>query len=332
MPDGQPLVWAHERAGPRPLQPRLRPRPHGALLRARRADRRAHVPLRRAQPGRARAARAQPAHALPRAATSSAATRRPSAPLTGEEEDFVLDEINRSQADVVWVGHRRAQAGEVDGGDARPPARRPCSSAWAPRSTSTPGSSPRRRAGCSRSGLEWAYRLLPGAAAPVAALPALQPALRRRVPAPVAGAPPYASPMSYDVAVIGCGRVGLPLALAFADHGLRTLGVENDPERLAAVRDAADALPGAGRRRGHAARTDDRLVRARRRRGAGRRDRPHARHAVVLAHRDRHARHPLGARRPAAGAAPGPPARAALDDRAAAPPSSSRATSSSTST
>jgi N-acetylglucosaminyldiphosphoundecaprenol N-acetyl-beta-D-mannosaminyltransferase len=24
--------------------------------------------------------------------------------LTGEEEDFVLDEINRSQADVVWVG------------------------------------------------------------------------------------------------------------------------------------------------------------------------------------------------------------------------------------
>ena len=42
--------------------------------------------------------------------------------------------------------------------------------------------------------------------------------------------------MSYDVAVIGCGRVGLPLALAFADHGLRTLGVENDAERLAAAR------------------------------------------------------------------------------------------------
>jgi UDP-N-acetyl-D-mannosaminuronic acid dehydrogenase len=42
--------------------------------------------------------------------------------------------------------------------------------------------------------------------------------------------------MSYDVAIIGCGRVGLPLALSFADHGLRTLGVENDPERLEAVR------------------------------------------------------------------------------------------------
>jgi UDP-N-acetyl-D-mannosaminuronic acid dehydrogenase len=44
--------------------------------------------------------------------------------------------------------------------------------------------------------------------------------------------------MDFDVAVIGCGRVGLPLALSFADRGLRTLGVENDPERLAAVRDA----------------------------------------------------------------------------------------------
>ena len=43
--------------------------------------------------------------------------------------------------------------------------------------------------------------------------------------------------MTYDVAIIGCGRVGLPLALAFADRGLRTLGVENDPERLAAVRE-----------------------------------------------------------------------------------------------
>src|SRR3954451_2210088 len=44
--------------------------------------------------------------------------------------------------------------------------------------------------------------------------------------------------MEYDVAVIGCGRVGLPLALSFADRGLRTLGVENDRERLCAVRDA----------------------------------------------------------------------------------------------
>jgi UDP-N-acetyl-D-mannosaminuronic acid dehydrogenase len=44
--------------------------------------------------------------------------------------------------------------------------------------------------------------------------------------------------MDYDVAIIGCGRVGLPLAISFAERGLRTLGVENDPERLSAVRDS----------------------------------------------------------------------------------------------
>jgi UDP-N-acetyl-D-mannosaminuronic acid dehydrogenase len=42
--------------------------------------------------------------------------------------------------------------------------------------------------------------------------------------------------MSYDVAIIGCGRVGLPLALAFADHGLRTLGIDKDAALLDAVR------------------------------------------------------------------------------------------------
>ena len=38
---------------------------------------------------------------------------------------------------------------------------------------------------------------------------------------------------SRDVAVIGCGRVGLPLARAFADRGLRVVGVDKDPARLA---------------------------------------------------------------------------------------------------
>ena len=42
--------------------------------------------------------------------------------------------------------------------------------------------------------------------------------------------------MSHDVSVIGLGRVGLPLALAFADAGLRVLGVDKDPERLEAIR------------------------------------------------------------------------------------------------
>jgi UDP-N-acetyl-D-mannosaminuronic acid dehydrogenase len=44
-----------------------------------------------------------------------------------------------------------------------------------------------------------------------------------------------------DVSVIGLGRIGLPLALSFADRGLRVLGIDNDPTRLAAVRD--DRMP-----------------------------------------------------------------------------------------
>jgi UDP-N-acetyl-D-mannosaminuronic acid dehydrogenase len=44
--------------------------------------------------------------------------------------------------------------------------------------------------------------------------------------------------MSAEVAVIGLGRIGLPLAVSFADRGLRVLGIDKDPERLQAVRDA----------------------------------------------------------------------------------------------
>ena len=40
-----------------------------------------------------------------------------------------------------------------------------------------------------------------------------------------------------DVSVIGLGRVGLPLALSFADRGLKVVGIDNDPTRLGAVRD-----------------------------------------------------------------------------------------------
>ena len=42
--------------------------------------------------------------------------------------------------------------------------------------------------------------------------------------------------MPCDVSVIGLGRVGLPLALCFADAGLSVLGVDKVPERLEAVR------------------------------------------------------------------------------------------------
>jgi UDP-N-acetyl-D-mannosaminuronic acid dehydrogenase len=43
--------------------------------------------------------------------------------------------------------------------------------------------------------------------------------------------------MRYDVSVIGLGRIGLPLAVSFANAGLSVLGVDNDPDRLAAIRE-----------------------------------------------------------------------------------------------
>src|SRR3954447_754122 len=43
--------------------------------------------------------------------------------------------------------------------------------------------------------------------------------------------------MSYDVCVIGLGRIGLPLALSFADAGLTVLGVDNDTRRLDGLRE-----------------------------------------------------------------------------------------------
>jgi UDP-N-acetyl-D-mannosaminuronic acid dehydrogenase len=38
-----------------------------------------------------------------------------------------------------------------------------------------------------------------------------------------------------DVAVIGLGRVGLPLALSFADRGLEVVGIDKDPSRLESI-------------------------------------------------------------------------------------------------
>src|ERR1700684_1454094 len=49
--------------------------------------------------------------------------------------------------------------------------------------------------------------------------------------------PPMTSPEhTADVSVVGLGRVGLPLALSFADRGLRVVGIDNDPARLDALR------------------------------------------------------------------------------------------------
>jgi UDP-N-acetyl-D-mannosaminuronic acid dehydrogenase len=43
--------------------------------------------------------------------------------------------------------------------------------------------------------------------------------------------------MDRDVSVIGLGRVGLPLAMSFADRGLTVVGVDVDADRLSAVRE-----------------------------------------------------------------------------------------------
>src|SRR3954469_159515 len=43
--------------------------------------------------------------------------------------------------------------------------------------------------------------------------------------------------MRYDVAIIGTGRIGLPLALTFADAGLSVLAIDKDADLLAALRE-----------------------------------------------------------------------------------------------
>jgi N-acetylglucosaminyldiphosphoundecaprenol N-acetyl-beta-D-mannosaminyltransferase len=103
VPDGQPLVWAMNALGHD-----LSSRVYGPDLMARYCERAALSGARMfLYGGRNQGALVQLALNL--------RTRYPGlnivggyAPpfraLTGEEEDFVLDEINRSQADVVWVG------------------------------------------------------------------------------------------------------------------------------------------------------------------------------------------------------------------------------------
>jgi N-acetylglucosaminyldiphosphoundecaprenol N-acetyl-beta-D-mannosaminyltransferase len=103
VPDGQPLVWAMNALGHD-----LSSRVYGPDLMARYCERAALTGSRMfLYGGRNQGALVQLALNL--------RTRYPGLnivggyappfrPLTGEEETFVLDEINRSQADVVWVG------------------------------------------------------------------------------------------------------------------------------------------------------------------------------------------------------------------------------------
>lgn len=72
-----------------------------------------------------------------------------------------------------------------------------------------------------------------------------------------------------DVSIIGLGRVGLPLALSFADRGLSVLGVDNDPSVLAALgggrmpfaeTGAQELLDRVGVGQGHGLELSDRVV------------------------------------------------------------------------
>ena len=101
-----------------------------------------------------------------------------------------------SGADVVWVGHRPAQAGEVDGGDARACSTPPMLVGVGAAFDFHAGLVPQAPSWMQAVGLEWAVPARAGAAPAVAALRALQPALRRRLRPPVPPAPQGALTLS----------------------------------------------------------------------------------------------------------------------------------------
>ena len=170
--------------------------------------------------------------------------------------------------------------------DARRGSTRPCWSASAPRSTSTPASSRRRPRGCSGSGSSGLFRLAQEPRRLWRRYLALQPALRGRLRAPVRAPPPAGAP------------------LASSADALRRLRHRPRPRRPAARAQLRRRRPARARRR-QGRRRGSRRVRERRmpfkepgteellaaradaRRSptraadaaAGRRDRAHARHA-----------------------------------------------------
>ena len=103
VPDGQPLVWAMNALG-HPLSQRV----YGPDLMARFCERSRATGARHfLYGGRTQGALVQLALNLRRRHPGLQIVggyAPPHRPLTGEERDFVAAEINRSRADVVWVG------------------------------------------------------------------------------------------------------------------------------------------------------------------------------------------------------------------------------------
>src|SRR6185312_7814938 len=251
----------------------LRTGPDGVLLpaRGRRGD--PDLPVRGTRRGGARAAAGPSPRALPRARDRG----RPLASVPASQRGRVRagrGTDRRLRRGRRMGRDRSAQAGEVDARDAPAPA-------GAAAGRRRGGVRLPRRARLAGAALDAALGprvalpALARAATAVAALRALQPALRgglrgpvrappdaalidgsargperapsgRRNPAGPGGFHGSADNLSYsmsaqqsnaDVAVVGLGRVGLPLALSFAQRGLRVIGVDNDARRLDAVRE-----------------------------------------------------------------------------------------------
>ena len=109
-----------------------------------------------------------------------------------------------------------------------------------------------------------------------------------------------------NVAVVGLGRIGLPLALSFASRGLDVVGMDKVPAVLESIASGRMPFQEPGTQEllesvlaGGRLRLTDRIEEA----GRVRAHRPHARHAGLQPHRDRHLGHPQRHRRPAAGPA-----------------------------
>ena len=326
VPDGMPLVWAREPARRDARRPRLRPRADAPLLPALRRARPPRLALRRPRPGLARPARAVAAPPPPRHPDR----RRLLAPVprrsTSDEEDAIVDQINEAQPGRALGRDRRAEAGEVDGAHARAARRagdvRRGRRLRLPRRPRLDGAA--LDAGA-RARVDLPHRCRSRAGCCRATSTTTRASWRRsrastwRERRRDGGSPSSAA--CERVAVVGLGRVGLPLALSFADRGLDVIGVEREP-----------AVLDAGRRRAacRSAETGTQELLERVLDGADAcsttalvQDAADADHIVLtlgtpayVAHRDRHVADPQRDRRPAAGAARGPLADPALDGRA----------------
>ncbi len=175
------------RAGPSARRPRLRPELMARACAAAPPSGPAAVSLRRTQPGGAGPAGAEPAPALSRREDRRRLlAAAPSADRRGARR--------RGQGDQRLAGRRgvgrdrRAQAGEVDGRDA-PRLDAPVLIGVGAAFDFHAGLVPQAPTWIQESGLEWAYRLAHEPRRLCAALHPLQPPLRARLRAPVAGTP-----------------------------------------------------------------------------------------------------------------------------------------------